>query len=96
MNSRLDKIKFITEKVALLVTKNKEKDEKIQQLNNEIDSLSNKLNALNQTVNTIQNENENLKMIGSSDVKVTKSNVSQQEIDKMIKEIDECLALLNI
>jgi prefoldin subunit 5 len=96
MDSRLDKIKFITEKVTLLVVQNKEKDQKLQLLNTEVNSLTDKLNALNQDIRVIKNENENLKMIGSTVSETTKSNVSQQEIDKMINEIDECLALLNI
>lgn len=96
MNSRLDKIKFIAEKTELLVNQNKEKDNKIQQLTNEVNSLTAKLTELNRNLEAVQNENENLKVVGSSTVEPAKSNVSQQEIDKMIKEIDECLALLNI
>lgn len=96
MNSRLDKIKFITEKVSLLVIQNKEKNDTIVQLSNEVSTLTNKLNELNQEIQIIKNENENLKMIGSTVVETPKNVVSQQEIDKMIKEIDECLALLNI
>lgn len=96
MNSRLDKIRLINQKVDLLVSSNKEKDEKIQQLNSEINSLTNSLNKLNQEIQTVKNENENLKTIGTQVEKAPKSNISQQEIDKMIKEIDECLALLNI
>jgi outer membrane murein-binding lipoprotein Lpp len=97
MDSRLDKFKFITQKVILLVNQNKEKEAKINQLSTEVESLSQKLNALNQEIQTVKNENENLKMIGSpSETTNTTNTVSQKEIDKMIKEIDECLALINI
>lgn len=93
MSTELEKINLISEKVtALIGVKN--------QQNNEIERLKEELKTLKEEQFTLADQNSNLEkeieLLKTIDSTMTKKsdNLDEVKISGMIKEIEECLALL--
>ncbi len=98
-----EQIALIKQKVSTLLSDNQslkndlaESKKTIEGLKLEKSSAVTKLTEIETQLSALKSENENLKLATPSSPTVTKPAVSEKEISKMIKEIDECLALLDI
>lgn len=105
MSNISNQIKFIADKVGVLVKKNQSLTNDFTTLKTELDSwktkanqANNKISQLENQIETLKAENEKLKTVDVQPAPtVTQSaGLSDKDINKMIKEIDECLALLDI
>ena len=72
-----------------LKTENIRLREAIAEKNNAIKASSNEINALKESYNLLQTAK--MMEIGDEDIKTTKA-----KLDRLIREIDKCIALLNV
>jgi len=95
MSTEVEKIKTIYEKVSLLVSTIQDNKKVIEELTQENNTLT-KSNAIFEALNSsLKQEMENLKTVDSPAFTIETKVDNKAKITGMIKEIDECLALLS-
>jgi len=57
--------------------------------------LTGELERLNQVIDGMQKENDHLKLLNQLGGSGENRKVAKQQIERMVREIDQCLALLN-
>jgi len=79
-------------KLILLYKKEKEKNEK---LSNEIETINNELNIYKAKYQEFEKKYDNLKLAKSLDGNSTDEREARLKLNRIIREIDNCIALLN-
>ncbi|MEN8927871.1 MAG: hypothetical protein ABF242_04945 [Flavobacteriales bacterium] len=93
MSIELQKINLISEKVTELIGLKNHQDKEIERLNEELTTLRNEKLTLADHNTNLTKEIELLKTIDSTSPQKS-DNLDEVKISGMIKEIEECLALL--
>lgn len=103
MSDISEQISFIKDKVIQLVSDNQNLKTAYDELSLQLEALQNeqkkkdeKISLLENQIETLESEKKNVKTVDTIAPSNISNGISEKEIDKMIKEIDECLALLDI
>lgn len=103
MSEFSEHITFIKDKVIELISNNQDLKSAYNELSLQLETLQKEQDAKNEKINLLENQIENLnseikelKTVDTAPSTHNHNEVSEKDIDKMIKEIDECLALLDI
>lgn len=104
MTETSEKISFIRDKIIGIVSDNQNLKSAYDALSLQLESLQHqqkekeyKIKTLEQQIIHLESEKGNLTTVNTlSDENLVRRDLSKDEINSMIKEIDECLALLNI
>lgn len=103
MSDISEQISFIKDKVIQLVSDNQNLKTAYNELSLQLEALQNeqkkkdeKISLLENQIETLESEKKNVKTVDTIAPSNISNGISEKEIDKMIKEIDECLALLDI
>lgn len=93
--SNLEKAKRIHLKVAQLMRQHRELQENLNRLQNENDLLQQKLEEQTKTIEKLEEQNKLIKL--ADGIQLGKRDVTELklEINRYIRDIDECLKLLN-
>ena len=94
-DSQIDSVDTLKDKVRKVISMYQQQKDKNEQLNKENQELINKLKSAEQKLNELENQYKKLKlaktmMASSHDVRDAKLKVN-----RMVREIDKCIALLN-
>lgn len=93
MSVELEKINLISDKVNVLIRLKNNQDNEIERLNKELETLKEERFTLSDQNSNLEKEIELLKAIDRSSSK-KRDTLDELKISGMIKEIEECLALL--
>jgi predicted nuclease with TOPRIM domain len=93
MSIELEKINLISEKVNVLISLKKRQDSEIERLNEELKTLKEERFTLADQNLNLEKEIELLKTIDRTSPNKS-DKLDEVKISGMIKEIEECLALL--
>lgn len=103
MSNFSDQVSFIRDKVLQLITDNQNLKLAYDDLSLQLEALQEEQKLKDEKIKLLgeqikaQNSDKEKKVVNVTSEKNSSSRViSQKEINKMIKEIDECLALLDI
>ncbi len=91
-NKLISKVNGNIHKLILLYKEEKDKNSKLL---NEIDSSNNELNIYKAKYQEFERKYDNLKMAKSFDGNTTDDKEARLKLNKIIREIDNCIALLN-
>lgn len=87
--------KFET-RVRQLILKYKALDQEAQELYAMVDERDKQIGQLKAEVQSWQKKYENLKVARMIDITTDESEGAQKRLARMIKEIDKCIALINV
>ena len=87
-------IKLLEDKINTLISLYNEAKDKIENLTKEKEEKEVKIKKLTKEKNEIENKYNNLK-IGKAIEEVSENKDAKDKLSKMIREIDNCIALLN-
>jgi len=93
MSVELEKINLISDKVNVLIRLKNNQDNEIERLNEELKTLKEERFTLADQNSNLEKEIELLKAIDRTSPNKS-DNLDEVKISGMIKEIEECLALL--
>ncbi|MDD3687394.1 MAG: hypothetical protein PHE56_11570 [Bacteroidales bacterium] len=91
-NKLINKLNENIQKLMLLYSSEKEKNNKLSE---EVNNLNNELNIYKAKYQEIERKYDNLKMARSLDGDTPDEREARLKLNRIIREIDNCIALLN-
>ena len=82
--------------VRQLIIKHKDTLEHNKALNQALTEEKTRVQELEQRIATLEQQNANLKMAKMIEITTAENQAAQKRINKLIREIDKCIALLNV
>lgn len=82
--------------VRQLIIKHKDTLEHNKELNQALTEEKTRVQELEQRIATLEQQNANLKMAKMIEITTAENQAAQKRINKLIREIDKCIALLNV
>ena len=93
--SQVDSMDTIKDKVKRVVSLYQEQKEKNKKLNKENKELINKLKSSEQKLNELENQYKKLKLAKTMVASSHDVHDAKLKVNRMVREIDKCIALLN-
>jgi hypothetical protein len=88
-------VKELKEKIQLVFGEFEKLEKKNEDLQLEIDSLKNKVTLLEEVKGLLATKYENLRLAKTIESGYGDNRLARQKINKLMREIDNCVALLN-
>jgi len=88
-------VKELKEKIQLVFWEFEQSEKKCGELQVEIDSLKNKIRLLEEEKGVLGLKYEHLKMAKSIEAGCNDSQAARNKMNRLMREIDKCVALLN-
>ena len=88
-------IERLHNKLESLVANYQQLKEDLKASNQKVDVLSKQLDEHNQTIQQLNEKNKVLKLSSSIQGKQGDNKAAKQKINELVREIDNCIALLN-
>ena len=82
--------------VRQLIIKHKDTLEHNKELNQALTEEKTRVQELEQRIATLEQQYANLKMAKMIEITTAENQAAQKRINKLIREIDKCIALLNV
>ena len=82
--------------VRQLIIKHKDTLEHNKKLNKALTEEKTRVQELEQRIATLEQQYANLKMAKMIEITAAENQAAQKRINKLIREIDKCIALLNV
>ena len=82
--------------VRQLIIKHKDTLEHNKELNQALTEDKTRVQELEQRIATLEQQYANLKMAKMIEITTAENQAAQKRINKLIREIDKCIALLNV
>ena len=82
--------------VRQLIIKHKDTLEHNKELNQALAEEKTRVQELEQRIATLEQQYPNLKMAKMIEITTAENQAAQKRINKLIREIDKCIALLNV
>ncbi len=82
--------------VRQLIIKHKDTLEHNKELNQALAEEKTRVQELEQRIATLEQQYANLKMAKMIEITTAENQAAQKRINKLIREIDKCIALLNV
>lgn len=82
--------------VRQLIIKHKDTLEHNKELNQALTEEKTRVQELEQRIATLEQQYTNLKMAKMIEITTAENQAAQKRINKLIREIDKCIALLNV
>ena len=82
--------------VRQLIIKHKDTVEHNKELNQALTEEKTRVQELEQRIATLEQQYANLKMAKMIEITTAENQAAQKRINKLIREIDKCIALLNV
>lgn len=82
--------------VRQLIIKHKDTLEHNKELNQALTEEKTRVQELEQRIATLEQKYANLKMAKMIEITTAENQAAQKRINKLIREIDKCIALLNV
>ena len=82
--------------VRQLIIKHKDTLEHNKELNQALTEEKTRVQELEQRIATLEQQYGNLKMAKMIEITTAENQAAQKRINKLIREIDKCIALLNV
>jgi hypothetical protein len=82
--------------VRQLIIKHKDTLEHNKELNQALTEEKTRVQKLEQRIATLEQQYANLKMAKMIEITTAENQAAQKRINKLIREIDKCIALLNV
>ena len=82
--------------VRQLIIKHKDTLEHNKELNQALTEEKTRVQELEQRIATLERQYANLKMAKMIEITTAENQAAQKRINKLIREIDKCIALLNV
>ena len=97
MTAEQEKILHLFEThVRQLIIKHKDTLEHNKKLNQALTEEKTRVQELEQRIATLEQQYANLKMAKMIEITTAENQAAQKRINKLIREIDKCIALLNV
>ena len=94
-DSQMESMDTIKDKVRRVVSMYKQQKERNESLNKENQELINKLNSSEQKLNELENQYKKLKLAKTMVASSHDVHDAKLKVNRMVREIDKCIALLN-
>ena len=94
-DSHIDSTDIIKDKVRKVISMYQQQKEKNEQLNTENQELINKLKSSEQKLNELENQYKKLKLAKTMMASSHDVHDAKLKVNRIVREIDKCIALLN-
>lgn len=94
-DSQIDSVDTLKDKVRKVVSMYQQQKEKNEKLNKENQELINKLKSAEQKLNELENQYKKLKLAKTMVASSHDARDAKLKVNRMVREIDKCIALLN-
>ncbi|MBL7110530.1 MAG: hypothetical protein ISS19_01135 [Bacteroidales bacterium] len=94
-DSQIDSVDTLKDKVRKVVSMYQQQKEKNEKLNKENQELINKLKSAEQKLNELENQYKKLKLAKTMVASSQDARDAKLKVNRMVREIDKCIALLN-
>ncbi len=92
---QIDSVDTLKDKVRKVVSMYQQQKEKNEKLNKENQELINKLKSAEQKLNELENQYKKLKLAKTMVASSQDARDAKLKVNRMVREIDKCIALLN-
>ena len=94
-DSQIDSVDTLKDKVRKVISMYQQQKDKNEQLNKENQELINKLKSAEQKLNELENQYKKLKLAKTMMASSHDVRDARLKVNRMVREIDKCIALLN-
>ena len=94
-DSQIDSVDTLKNKVRKVISMYQQQKEKNDHLNKENQELINKLKSSEQKLNELENQYKKLKLAKTMMASSHDVHDAKLKVNRMVREIDKCIALLN-